>query len=110
METTYTYTRENLASLVDLTVNDKEIVIIKRRKNQSVALIAADELASLMETIYLLVKGTFAGGLWLYLSTLGQCLNAASTQSRKLSTHPTAAASNFSAQTTNAMVSFKSGE
>ena len=54
METTYTYTRENLASLVDLTVNDKEIVIIKRRNSQSVALIAADELASLMETAYLL--------------------------------------------------------
>lgn len=54
METTYTYARENLASLLDLTVNDKEIVIIKRRNNQSVALIAADELASLMETAYLL--------------------------------------------------------
>lgn len=54
METTYTYARENLASLLDLTVNDKEIVIIKRRNSQSVALIAADELASLMETAYLL--------------------------------------------------------
>lgn len=54
METTYTYARENLASLLDSVVNDKEIVIIKRRNNQSVALIAADELTSLMETAYLL--------------------------------------------------------
>lgn len=54
METTYTYARDNLASLLDSAVNDKEIVIIKRRNNQNVALIAADELASLMETAYLM--------------------------------------------------------
>lgn len=54
MQTTYTQAREHLAGLMDKVVNDREIVIIERRRKPSVALIAADELASLRETAYLL--------------------------------------------------------
>lgn len=54
MQTTYTKARENLASFLDKVVNDREIIIIERRDKPSVALIAADELASLQETAYLL--------------------------------------------------------
>lgn len=54
MHTTYTKARENLASLLDKVVDDKEIIIIERRNKPNVALIAADELASLRETAYLL--------------------------------------------------------
>ena len=54
MQITYTKARENLASLLDRAVNDKEVIVIERRGKQDVALIAADELASLMETAYLL--------------------------------------------------------
>lgn len=54
METTYTKARENLAALLDRAVDDKDVIIIKRRGNRDVALIDASELASLMETAYLL--------------------------------------------------------
>lgn len=54
METTYTKARENLASLLDQVVDDREVIVIKRRDHRNVALIAADELSSLMETAYLL--------------------------------------------------------
>ncbi len=54
MQTTYTKARENLASLLDKVVNDREIIIIERRDKPNVAMIAEDELASLCETAYLL--------------------------------------------------------
>ena len=54
MQTTYTKARENLASLLDQVVNEREIIIIERRNKPNVALIAEDELTSLKETAYLL--------------------------------------------------------
>lgn len=54
MQTTYTKARENLATLLDQVVNDREIIVIERRNKPNVALIAEDELASLKETAYLL--------------------------------------------------------
>lgn len=54
IQTTYTRARANLAALCDTAANDRETVIIKRRGSPDVALIAADELSSLEETVYLL--------------------------------------------------------
>jgi antitoxin YefM len=54
IQTSYTEAREHLASLLDRAVDDRERIIIKRRGHPDVALIAADELASLEETAYLL--------------------------------------------------------
>ncbi|AFZ31595.1 prevent-host-death family protein [Gloeocapsa sp. PCC 7428] len=54
MQTTYTKARENLASLLDKVVDDREIVAIERRHKPNVALVAEDELASLQQTAYLL--------------------------------------------------------
>lgn len=54
IETTYTQARAHLASLFDRVTRDQETVIIRRRKGQPVALISADELASLTETAHLL--------------------------------------------------------
>ncbi|PIG92278.1 type II toxin-antitoxin system prevent-host-death family antitoxin [Gloeocapsopsis sp. IPPAS B-1203] len=53
-ETTYTEARNNLASLLDQVVDDKEVIVIKRRDRGNVALIAEEELSSLLETAYLL--------------------------------------------------------
>lgn len=53
-ETTYTQARANLASLLDKVVDDREVIVIKRRNNRNVALIAEEELSSLLETAYLL--------------------------------------------------------
>ena len=53
-ETTYTALRENLAAYLDRVVDDREVVVVKRRGARDVAIIAADELAGLEETAYLL--------------------------------------------------------
>ena len=52
-ETTYTRLRANLSTILDRVVDDRETVIVRRR-GKDVALIAADELAGLEETAYLL--------------------------------------------------------
>lgn len=54
IETTYTHARANLAKLCDAAAEDREVVIIRRRDAEDVALIAADELSSLQETAHLL--------------------------------------------------------
>jgi len=53
-ETTYTFARANLSSLCDEVAATREPFIIRRRGARHVALIAADELASLTETAHLL--------------------------------------------------------
>lgn len=54
VQTTYTEARARLASLCDQVTTDRDTVIITRRGAADVALIAADELASLEETAHLL--------------------------------------------------------
>lgn len=54
VEFSYTNAREKLATLLDRVTKDREVVIIQRRGGEAVAMIAADELASLTETAYLL--------------------------------------------------------
>ncbi len=54
MQIMYTKARENLASLLDKVVDDREIIVIERRNKPSVAMIAEDELTSLRESAYLL--------------------------------------------------------
>jgi antitoxin YefM len=53
-ETTYTNLRQNLASVLDRVVNDREVVIVRRKGDKKVAMVPADELAGLMETAHLL--------------------------------------------------------
>jgi antitoxin YefM len=71
IEFTYTSAREKLASLLDRVTNDREVVIIQRRGAEDVAMIAADELASLIETAYLMRSPSNADRL---LSALGRAL------------------------------------
>jgi antitoxin YefM len=54
VKTTYSRARENLASLWDEVENSREPALIQRRGHEDMALIPADELASLRETAYLL--------------------------------------------------------
>lgn len=53
-ETTYTQARANLKALMDQAADSREPVIIHRRGGDDMALIAADELRSLIETAHLL--------------------------------------------------------
>lgn len=54
VETTYTALRERLAGFLDQVIDDREVVIVRRRGARDVAIIPADELSSLMETAHLL--------------------------------------------------------
>ncbi|MGL6340886.1 MAG: type II toxin-antitoxin system Phd/YefM family antitoxin [Waterburya sp.] len=53
-ETSYSQARANLASILDEVVDQQQIFIVKRRNGKNVALIAEDELSSLLESVYLL--------------------------------------------------------
>jgi antitoxin YefM len=54
IRTTYSKARANLAALLDRVSRDRETVIIERRKGGRVAMIAEDELSSILETAHLL--------------------------------------------------------
>ena len=54
IQTSYTEAQANLAALCDEVTDNREIVIIHRGGSDDVALIAADELAGLLETAHLL--------------------------------------------------------
>ena len=54
IHTTYSQARANLANLCNRVAKNREIVLINRRNAEDVALIAASELSSLLETTHLL--------------------------------------------------------
>lgn len=53
IEISYSEARNNLASILDQVTDDCEVVVIKRRGHEPVAMISAAELSSMMETEYL---------------------------------------------------------
>ena len=53
-QTTLTDARANLDELCEQVVEDRDVVIITRPRGESVALIAVEDLNSLLETAYLL--------------------------------------------------------
>ncbi len=73
IQTTYTQARASLASLLDEVSHNREVVIIHRRGEEDVALVSADELASLLETAHLLRSPKNAERL---LAALGRALKS----------------------------------
>ncbi|MCU0544366.1 MAG: type II toxin-antitoxin system Phd/YefM family antitoxin [Oscillatoriaceae cyanobacterium Prado104] len=53
-QVTYTEAQANFDELCEQVINDREAIVITRKDGENVALIAADELSSLLETVYLL--------------------------------------------------------
>ena len=53
-ETTYSNARQSFRALWDEVISTREPIFITRRGAENVALISADELISLMETVHLL--------------------------------------------------------
>ncbi len=51
---TYTAAREKLAATMDRVCNDRDPVIITRKRNQAVVMISLEDYESLQETAYLL--------------------------------------------------------
>jgi antitoxin YefM len=79
IQTNYTQARAGLAKLLDQVTHNREVVIIQRRGKEEVAMIAASELTSLMETAYLLRSPANAERL---LAALGRALkNEGTTES-----------------------------
>jgi antitoxin YefM len=52
-ETTYSNARQSLRALCDEVISTREPIFITRRGTKNVALISADELNSIMETVHL---------------------------------------------------------
>lgn len=71
IQTTYTQARASLANLLKQVTHDRDVVIIQRRGEEDVAMIAASELEALLETAYLLRSPANAERL---LSALGRAL------------------------------------
>ncbi len=54
VEISYSEARNNLASLLDQVTDNREVVVIRRRGHENVAMISESELSSLLETAHLL--------------------------------------------------------
>ena len=54
LEASYTEARQNFARLLDRVIEDRDVVLIRRRGRVRVAIVAADELEGLLETAHLL--------------------------------------------------------
>ena len=54
IQTSYSDARARLAALLDEVVDNREVVIIRRRGREDVAMVAADDLTSMMETLHVL--------------------------------------------------------
>lgn len=54
LEASYTEARQNFARLLDRVTEDRDVILIRRRGRERVALVAADELAGLLEAAHLL--------------------------------------------------------
>lgn len=84
IETSYTEARQHLASYFDRAVDDREVIIVRRRKGgkggkaRDVAIVAAEELESLIETAHLLSSPHNAQRL---LAALSRALQGSETPS-----------------------------
>ena len=52
-QTNYTNLRQNLASILDEAIADRSVIVVTRQGKEDVAILAADELANILETLHL---------------------------------------------------------
>lgn len=52
-QTNYTNLRQNLASILDEAISDRNVIVVTRQGKENVAILAADELANILETLHL---------------------------------------------------------
>ena len=52
-QTNYTNLRQNLASILDEVIADRNVIIVTRQGKEDVAILAAEELANILETLHL---------------------------------------------------------
>ena len=71
IQTTYSRARQNLAALLDEVTKNRETVVIKRRRGESVVMMSEKDATSLFETAHLLRSPRNASRL---LGALGRAL------------------------------------
>ena len=52
-QTNYTNLRQNLASILDEAIADRSVIVVTRQGKEDVAILAADELNNILETLHL---------------------------------------------------------
>ena len=52
-QTNYTNLRQNLASILDEAIADRSVIVVTRQGKEDVAILAADELSNILETLHL---------------------------------------------------------
>ena len=52
-QTNYTNLRQNLASILDEAIAERDVIIVTRQGKEDVAILAADELSNILETLHL---------------------------------------------------------
>ena len=52
-QTNYTNLRQNLASILDEAIAERSVIVVTRQGKEDVAILAADELANILETLHL---------------------------------------------------------
>ena len=52
-QTNYTNLRQNLASILDEAIAERNVIVVTRQGKEDVAILAADELSNILETLHL---------------------------------------------------------
>ncbi len=78
--TSYTQARDNFVKVLEQVEQGDSIVVVQRRGHSDVAMIAADELSSLLEQVYLLRSPANAKRLFAALEWSQQRLSEPATQ------------------------------
>jgi len=60
LTTTYTYTRQNLATVMDNVINNRTPIIVTRQQKEPVVIISLNDFKSMEETAYLMQSSTNA--------------------------------------------------
>lgn len=83
-QTNYTNLRQNLASILDEAIADRSVMIVTRQGKEDVAILAADELANILETLHLLRSPANAQKLMAAMKRADAIENESETKSESL--------------------------
>ena len=83
-QTNYTNLRQNLASILDEAIADRSVTIVTRQGKEDVAILAADELANILETLHLLRSPANAQKLMAAMERADVIENESETKSESL--------------------------
>ena len=83
-QTNYSNLRQNLASILDEAIADRSVIVVTRQGKEDVAILAADELANILETLHLFRSPANAQKLIAAMERADAIENEAETKSESL--------------------------